>query len=62
MPVRVIWGKRDAITPLAQGRRLAAIAPGAELTVLSGVRHIPQIEDTQAFNVVLLKSITGFGP
>ncbi|HZM45085.1 MAG TPA: alpha/beta hydrolase [Burkholderiales bacterium] len=57
MPVLVIWGDRDTITPLAQGKRLAAITPGAELMVMAGVGHIPQIEDPAGFNELLLKGV-----
>jgi pimeloyl-ACP methyl ester carboxylesterase len=45
MPVFVIWGDLDTITPLAQGERLAKITAGAELSVLKKVGRIPQIED-----------------
>jgi pimeloyl-ACP methyl ester carboxylesterase len=55
MPVVVIWGDRDTITPLEQGQRLAGLAPGAQLLVLDGVGHIPQIEAPQRFNDLLLK-------
>ena len=57
MPVAVIWGDRDTITPLEQGKRVAALAPRAELYIMKGVGHIPQIEDTAGFNEVLLKSL-----
>jgi pimeloyl-ACP methyl ester carboxylesterase len=59
MPVLVIWGDRDTITPLDQGQRLAQIAPKAELHVMSGVGHIPQIEDPAGFNELLLKCVNG---
>jgi pimeloyl-ACP methyl ester carboxylesterase len=57
MPVYLIWGERDRITPLAQGEELAHLVPGAELTVIKQVGHIPQIEDADAFNEVLGKVI-----
>jgi pimeloyl-ACP methyl ester carboxylesterase len=56
-PLFVIWGDRDRITPLDQGKRVAALVPGAQLTVLRGVGHIPQIEDSAAFNKALLAAI-----
>ncbi|WP_095090899.1 alpha/beta fold hydrolase [Mesorhizobium sophorae] len=43
-PVLVIWGRDDATTPLAQGEEIAALFPHAELAVLDGVNHIPQVE------------------
>ncbi|MGH7586049.1 MAG: alpha/beta fold hydrolase [Gemmatimonadales bacterium] len=54
MPVMVVWGSSDDITPLSQGRDLASLIPGAELVVLDGVGHIPAIEDPRGFNRALL--------
>jgi len=59
MPVFVIWGDRDTITPLDQGRHLVDIVPGARLLVLPRVGHIPQIEEPAQFNGLLLKTVTG---
>jgi len=61
MPVFVIWGDRDTITPLDQGKRLAGVVPGAQLLVMPRVGHIPQIEDAAQFNGLLLKAVTGLG-
>jgi pimeloyl-ACP methyl ester carboxylesterase len=54
IPVFIIWGERDTITPLHQGQRLLKLAPRAELGVMKNVGHIPQIEDPAAFNELLL--------
>ena len=54
VPTLVIWGDRDATTPLAQGQRLTRLIAGAELAVMPGVGHMPQIEDTVRFNQLLL--------
>jgi len=61
LPLRVIWGDRDSITPLAQGERIAKLVPGATLTVLKGIGHIPQIEDPRAFNETLLDVLAKTG-
>jgi pimeloyl-ACP methyl ester carboxylesterase len=53
LPTLVIWGDRDATTPLAQGRRLAQLIAGAELAVMPGIGHMPQIEDPAQFNRLL---------
>lgn len=55
LPVVAIWGERDAITPLTQGRVLTDLVHGSRLIVIQGVGHIPQIEDTTRFNHVLLE-------
>lgn len=61
-PLALIWGDRDTITPLDQGRRLESLAPAATLDVLPGVGHIPQIEDPRAFNALLLKVLLRLRP
>ena len=43
-PVLVIWGRQDTTTPLQQGEEIASLFPHAELAVLDGVNHIPQVE------------------
>jgi len=53
-PTLVIWGDRDTTTPLPQGQRLVQVIPGAELAVMAGVGHMPQIEDVGQFNRLLL--------
>jgi pimeloyl-ACP methyl ester carboxylesterase len=50
---RLMWGDLDTLTPLQQGVRLAKLIPGAKLSLLRGVGHIPQIEDPHYFRPVL---------
>ena len=54
MPTLIVWGEDDRITPLWQGKRLAEMIPGAQLAVMQGVNHIPQIEQPAEFNRILL--------
>lgn len=48
-PVLLLWGDRDAISPVAVGERLAALLPNARLQVVPGgdhdfpVTHAPEI-------------------
>jgi pimeloyl-ACP methyl ester carboxylesterase len=58
MPVVAIWGDRDTVTPLAQGEQLVRLVPHGRLEVLPGVGHIPQIERPDAFNALLVRSLT----
>jgi pimeloyl-ACP methyl ester carboxylesterase len=53
LPVAMIWGDRDDVTPLAQANDLRSLVPSASLRVMRDVGHIPQIEDPDAFNAVL---------
>lgn len=55
MPVLVIWGASDTVTPLWQGKQLHALIPNSQLSVIEGVGHIPYIENAEAFNNALLK-------
>lgn len=55
MPTYILWGDSDTITPLNQGQRLAKLIPDSELVVLQSTGHIPQIENLNQFNQVLLR-------
>jgi pimeloyl-ACP methyl ester carboxylesterase len=57
LPVAMIWGDRDDVTPLAQANDLRSLVPSATLRVMKDVGHIPQIEDPDAFNVALGEAI-----
>ena len=57
MPVLLIWGREDTITPLWQGEKLNTLFPNANLVVIDKVGHIPYIEDTERFNDELLKFV-----
>ena len=59
-PVTILWGDQDTVTPLAQANDLKTLLPGATLTILPGLGHIPQIEDPAAFNDALLKALGKF--
>jgi pimeloyl-ACP methyl ester carboxylesterase len=60
LPVAIIWGEEDTVTPRDQAHDLQALLPVVELTVLPGLGHIPQIEDPDMFNDALLKLIAKF--
>ena len=57
MPVIIIWGREDTTTPLSDGEALHAYIPNSELLVIDGVGHMPHIEDTAAFNELLVESL-----
>ena len=62
LPVVALWGDRDTVTALDQGRRVVSLVPGARLVVLPGIGHIPQIEDADAFNRALVEVLGGLSP
>lgn len=53
VPTTLIWGDRDALTPLDQGRNLHGLIKGSALLVMPEVGHIPELEDPGAFNSLL---------
>ena len=50
MPVLVVWGKQDALIPVAYAGPLAAEFPRAELKVLDGCGHVPIADCPEAFD------------
>jgi pimeloyl-ACP methyl ester carboxylesterase len=57
VPVAMIWGDRDDVTPLAQANDLRTLIPSASLKILNDVGHIPQIEDPSSFNAALIDAV-----
>jgi pimeloyl-ACP methyl ester carboxylesterase len=53
----LIWGDRDTLTPLPQGRDIQGLIGGTSLAVLPDLGHIPQIEDPAVFAPQLVKSL-----
>ena len=43
-PTTLILGERDMMTPLKSGRALAEVIPGARVTALMGIGHMPMAE------------------
>jgi len=54
VPTLVLWGARDEITPLMQGKDLVRLVPDARWVVLRDAGHIPAIEDPRGFNGALV--------
>jgi pimeloyl-ACP methyl ester carboxylesterase len=58
VPVAILWGDKDSITPVEQALDLRTLLPPeTDLTLLPGLGHIPQIEDPDMFNGALLKAL-----
>jgi pimeloyl-ACP methyl ester carboxylesterase len=53
-PTLVVWGARDAITPIALGYEIAAVVSGARLITLAEAGHNPMWECADAFNAEVL--------
>jgi len=53
VPVLVLVGEQDEATPPAMSRELAAGLPHAQLHLLTGCAHVPQLQDPEQFLSVL---------
>jgi pimeloyl-ACP methyl ester carboxylesterase len=62
MPVLVIWGKQDALIPVAYAAALAAEFPRAELKVLDGCGHVPIADCPEAFDRALVTFLAAGSP
>jgi pimeloyl-ACP methyl ester carboxylesterase len=60
-PTLVVWGERDAITPLALGQEIAAVVPDARLITLAEAGHNPMWERAEAFNAEVLRFLADRG-
>ena len=61
MPVLIVWGKQDALIPLAYAARLEAEFPHARLKVLEGCGHVPMADCPEAFDRAMLAFLSGGG-
>jgi len=58
-PTLVVWGREDALTPLAGGKLMATEIAGAESVILDHCGHVPQLECAAPFNSAVLKFLSG---
>jgi 2-hydroxy-6-oxonona-2,4-dienedioate hydrolase len=59
VPTLIIWGRQDALVPLAAGQLLSTEIAGSQLVILDNCGHIPQFECAAPFNGTLLKFLNG---
>ncbi len=52
VPVTLIWGSDDTLTPVSDGKKMQALLPASQLHIVPGGRHSPQ--DTHAAEVARL--------
>src|SRR5690606_6091844 len=53
VPVAVIVGQEDTLTPVEESQKMAELIPGARLEVIPGAGHLPNLEQPERFNAVL---------
>lgn len=61
IPTLVVVGSEDVYTPVAMTEQLRDGIPGAELAVIQGAGHMPNVERPDAFNAVLRSWMCGLG-
>jgi pimeloyl-ACP methyl ester carboxylesterase len=52
-PTQILWGEDDGWLPIAQGRRLQALIPGAELRPVANAGHLVQEDAPEAIIAAL---------
>jgi pimeloyl-ACP methyl ester carboxylesterase len=62
MPVLIVWGRQDALIPVADAERLAAEFAHAEVRVLDGCGHVPAADCQEAFDRELWAFLTAATP
>ncbi len=58
LPISLIWGREDTVTPPAQGEALSDALGGAPLFWMDATGHIPQIEDPDTFHRNLAEALS----
>jgi 2-hydroxy-6-oxonona-2,4-dienedioate hydrolase len=53
LPVCLIWGKEDSITPVFVGEEFHKLLPQSELNVVEHCGHAPMMEKPEEFNAIL---------
>jgi pimeloyl-ACP methyl ester carboxylesterase len=59
LPVLVITGEEDPLTPAENSTRISEAFPNAELTIIEGCRHMPHVEEPGLFTDSVLGFIAG---
>lgn len=61
-PTLVVWGERDAITPLDAGRRMCRYLSNGRMVAIKGAGHNPMWEVPQTFNRIITEFIAPATP
>jgi pimeloyl-ACP methyl ester carboxylesterase len=55
VPALIVVGTEDAFTTREQAERMRDLCEDSELVWLDGIGHMPNLENTEAFNAALLR-------
>jgi pimeloyl-ACP methyl ester carboxylesterase len=61
VPVLIICGGEDQVTPVEHSRALARALPHAELAVIPATGHVALLEHSDAVNAILLPFVRRIG-
>jgi pimeloyl-ACP methyl ester carboxylesterase len=61
IPVLIVCGEQDQVTPVEHTRALAQALPQAELAVIPGGGHVALLEHSEAVNAILLPFVRKIG-
>jgi 3-oxoadipate enol-lactonase len=62
VPVMIVVGEEDAITPPSAAREMAAAAPGARLEIVPGAGHLTPVEQPDRFAELLRDFLSSLPP
>ena len=54
VPTLAVCGAEDPGTPPSENQRIAALVPGARYEAIAAARHLPNVEQPEAFNRIML--------
>lgn len=57
IPVTIIWGKHDAITPLSHAHKLHSLLSNSELHIIDGARHAPFFSHSRETTTIIMDDI-----
>ena len=59
VPTLLLGGAEDEVTPPGEMEKLHGLIPGSLLTILPGLKHLPMVEDPNAFLTAFLPFLRG---
>jgi pimeloyl-ACP methyl ester carboxylesterase len=54
VPTLIIWGRRDPVVPVAHANAARELIPRAQVRIMEGCGHMPQLERPDEFNRLVL--------
>ena len=55
IPKLIVWGANDQAVPVSNGETMHRLLPGSRLEVFEGAGHMPNFEDPERFNALVLE-------